>query len=77
MSNTLDPIDEDTAMSPKPRRATATEESRSGIDVPAAMKLRPITGSEMPAVLPTNVAIHTMSHDMNAIQRIHMMKVKK
>lgn len=42
-SNMLDPTDEETAMSPNPLRATMTLVMRSGIDVPAAKKVRPIT----------------------------------
>lgn len=44
MSKMLEPMDEETAMSPKPRRATAREESASGMEVPAASSVRPITG---------------------------------
>ena len=39
----LDPTDDETAMSPNPFRATITLVIRSGIDVPAAKKVSPIT----------------------------------
>jgi hypothetical protein len=42
-SKMLDPTDEDTAMSPKPFLATMTLVIRSGMDVPAAKKVKPIT----------------------------------
>ena len=41
-SKMFDPIDELTAMSPLPCLATTTEERRSGTDVPAARKVRPM-----------------------------------
>lgn len=43
MSKMLEPTDEETAMSPKPFLATMTDVMRSGMDVPAAKKVRPIT----------------------------------
>ena len=42
-SKMLEPTEEETAMSPKPLRATMTLVMRSGMDVPAAKKVRPIT----------------------------------
>lgn len=42
-SNMLLPTELDTAISPKPFLATITEVIKSGIDVPAARKVRPIT----------------------------------
>lgn len=39
----FDPTDEDTAISPSPFRATITDVIKSGIDVPAAKNVRPIT----------------------------------
>merc|ERR1711865_506871 len=42
MSKMLEPIEDDTAMSPWPCLATMTEVIRSGIEVPAARKVRPI-----------------------------------
>ena len=49
-SKMLDPTEEETAMSPKPLRATITLVMRSGIDVPAAKKVRPITCNQMKAL---------------------------
>ena len=43
ISNILDPTDEDTAISPSPFRATMTEVIKSGIEVPAARNVKPIT----------------------------------
>lgn len=43
MSKMLDPTEEDTAISPSPFRATMTDVIKSGIDVPAAKKVNPIT----------------------------------
>eukprot|EP00965_Chrysotila_dentata_P080045 2640551-Pleurochrysis_carterae.AAC.1 len=54
MSKTLDPMEDERAMSPWPSRATSTEESASGMDVPAASTVTPITASGMPA--------HTSAH---------------
>ena len=42
-SKMLDPTDDDTAMSPNPFLATMTLVIRSGMEVPAARKVRPIT----------------------------------
>ena len=42
-SKMFDPTEDETAISPKPLRATITLVNRSGIDVPAAKKVRPIT----------------------------------
>ena len=42
-SKMFDPTEEDTAMSPLPSRATSTDVSRSGTEVPAARKVSPIT----------------------------------
>lgn len=53
MSNMLLPTELETAMSPKPFRATITLVIRSGIDVPAARMVRPMISSEMPIVSPT------------------------
>ena len=43
MSKMFDPTDEETAMSPKPFRATMTDVIKSGMDVPAAKNVRPMT----------------------------------
>lgn len=40
------PTELDTAMSPNPLRATITEVIKSGMDVPAARKVRPMTYSK-------------------------------
>lgn len=53
MSKMLLPTELDTAMSPRPFRATITLVIRSGIDVPAARMVRPIISSEMATVSPT------------------------
>lgn len=42
-SKILLPTDEETAISPNPFRATITLVIKSGIEVPAAKKVRPIT----------------------------------
>lgn len=42
-SKMLEPTEEETAMSPKPFLATMTEVIKSGIDVPAAKKVKPMT----------------------------------
>ena len=43
MSKMLDPTEDETAMSPRPLRATMTDVMRSGMDVPAARNVSPIT----------------------------------
>lgn len=53
ISNMLLPTELETAMSPRPLRATITLVIRSGMDVPAARMVRPIISSEMPMVSPT------------------------
>lgn len=53
MSKMLLPTELDTAMSPRPLRATITLVMRSGMDVPAARIVSPIISSEMPMVSPT------------------------
>jgi hypothetical protein len=42
-SNILLPTELDTAISPNPFRATMTEVIKSGMEVPAARKVRPMT----------------------------------
>lgn len=42
-SNIFEPTELDTAISPKPLRATITDVIKSGIEVPAARKVKPIT----------------------------------
>ena len=53
MSKMLEPTELDTAMSPRPFRATITLVMRSGMDVPAARMVSPMISSEMPTVSPT------------------------
>lgn len=53
MSKMLLPTELDTAMSPRPFRATMTLVMRSGIEVPAAKMVRPMISSLMPIVSPT------------------------
>lgn len=53
ISNMLLPTELDTAMSPRPFRATITLVMRSGIEVPAARIVKPIISSEIPMVSPT------------------------
>merc|ERR1719171_3337992 len=48
MSNTLEPTALETAMSPSPSAATATDPRASGMEVPMARKVRPMTTSGMP-----------------------------
>ena len=53
MSKMLLPTELETAMSPKPFRATITLVMRSGMEVPAARMVSPMISSEMPMVSPT------------------------
>ena len=53
-SKMFDPTEDETAISPKPLRATITLVNRSGIDVPAAKKVRPITCKHNRRVLVTS-----------------------
>lgn len=53
MSKMLLPTELDTAMSPKPLRATMTLVMRSGMEVPAANIVSPMISSVMPIVSPT------------------------
>lgn len=53
MSNMLLPTELDTAMSPRPLRATITLVIRSGMDVPAARIVNPMISSLIPMVSPT------------------------
>merc|ERR1719186_877042 len=73
-SNKLEPIEDDTAMPPLPSLATSTEVIRSGTEVPAARKVRPITASLIPMVSPARVAHHTMKYENTAIQTMLTMK---
>ncbi|KAJ3648609.1 hypothetical protein Zmor_020402 [Zophobas morio] len=62
------PTEEETAMSPKPFRATMTEVMRSGIEVPAARKVSPITSGGIRTVSPTTFAHQTIRYEYAAIQ---------
>lgn len=53
MSNMLEPTELETAMSPRPFRATMTLVMRSGIEVPAARIVKPMISSVIPIVSPT------------------------
>lgn len=53
MSKMLEPTELDTAMSPRPFRATMTLVMRSGMEVPAARIVSPMISSVMPMVSPT------------------------
>ena len=53
ISKMLEPTELDTAMSPRPFRATITLVMRSGIEVPAASMVRPIISSVIQKVSPT------------------------
>src|SRR4029434_9978772 len=73
ISKRLEHTELDTAMSPRPLRATITLVMRSGTDVPAARMVRPIISSEMPMVSPTykhtnpcicKHAPHTLTHTL-------------
>lgn len=74
-SKMLLPTEDDTAMSPKPFLATMTLVMRSGMDVPAARNVRPITSGGIPTVFPVTVAHHTIRYENAAIQRILPKKV--
>ena len=54
------PTEDETAMSPKPFLATMTLVMRSGMEVPAARKVRPITSGGIPTVSPVTVAHQTI-----------------
>ena len=74
-SKMLDPMEEETAMSPSPLRATMTEVMRSGMDVPAARIVRPMISMGIPIVFPISSAHQTMSQEKKAIQRMAPTKV--
>merc|ERR1719502_1142865 len=63
MSKMLLPMELDTAMSPCPLLATARLESASGMEVPAARSVSPMTGSGIPVTQPNCTAIHTMMYE--------------
>lgn len=64
------PTDDETAISPKPLRATITEVMRSGMEVPAARAVKPITSGGMRNVSPITVAHHTIRYEYAAIHRM-------
>lgn len=68
MSKMLLPTELDTAMSPRPLRATITLVMRSGMDVPAARMVRPIISSEMLNVSPTYMRSDQSSECIEATQ---------
>mmetsp|Transcript_35577 Transcript_35577/g.69803 ORF Transcript_35577/g.69803 Transcript_35577/m.69803 type:complete len:323 (-) Transcript_35577:1187-2155(-) len=78
MSKMLEPMELLTAMSPWPFfRATLTEAIVSGMEVPAANKVRPITGDGILKVSPNTVAHQTMQKDIAAIHTIDIKNVMK
>mmetsp|Transcript_9460 Transcript_9460/g.19223 ORF Transcript_9460/g.19223 Transcript_9460/m.19223 type:complete len:201 (+) Transcript_9460:37-639(+) len=75
MSKTLEPMELLTAMSPWPFLATAREDRASGTEVPAAKRVRPMTGSGIPIIKPITVAIQTMKKARMAIHTMDMKNV--
>merc|ERR1712029_769984 len=75
MSNMFDPTEDETAMSPNPLRATITLVIKSGIEVPAAKNVSPITSGGMPKVSPVRVAHHTIKYEKAAIHSMLPVKV--
>lgn len=69
-SKMLLPTEEETAMSPKPLRATMTDVIKSGIDVPAARNVKPITSGGILTVSPTILAHQTIRYEYAAIHKI-------
>lgn len=74
-SKMLLPTELDTAMSPYPFRATMTLVMRSGMLVPAARNVRPITSGGMATVSPATFAHQTIRYEYAAIQKIEPMNV--
>lgn len=74
-SKILLPTELDTAMSPYPFRATMTLVMRSGMLVPAARNVRPITSGGMATVSPATFAHQTIRYEYAAIQKIEPMNV--
>ena len=68
ISKMLLPIEDETAISPDPRLATMTLESKSGTDVPAARTVNPMITDGIPMVLPMISAQVTMRKEKNPIQ---------
>lgn len=69
------PTELETAMSPNPFRATMTLVIRSGMLVPAARNVRPITSGGMRTVSPAMFAHQTIRYEYAAIQKIEPMNV--
>lgn len=74
-SKMLLPTELDTAISPKPFRATMTLVMRSGILVPAARNVRPITSGGIRTVSPTTFAHQTIRYEYPAIHTIDPINV--
>lgn len=74
-SKMLLPTELETAISPYPFRATITLVIRSGMLVPAARNVRPITSGGMATVSPATFAHQTIRYEYAAIQKIEPMKV--
>merc|ERR1711871_186309 len=75
MSKTLEPTALDTAMSPSPSSATEMEPSASGMDVPMARKVRPMTTSGMPQRQPILSMNSTMKYEIHVMWMSEMKKV--
>mmetsp|Transcript_74958 Transcript_74958/g.217581 ORF Transcript_74958/g.217581 Transcript_74958/m.217581 type:complete len:226 (+) Transcript_74958:584-1261(+) len=80
MSKMFEPIDEETAMSPSPFIATATEDTASGIDVPAARIVKPMmTEAEQDPrnTMSPRISTHqTRKKEKPAIHKRDVMNVK-
>jgi len=74
-SKMLLPTDDETAISPKPFLATITLVIRSGIEVPAAKNVKPMTSGGRPTVSPVIVAHQTIRYEKTAIQSMLPTKV--
>ena len=74
-SKMLLPTELETAMSPNPFRATITLVIRSGMLVPAARNVSPITSGGMRIVSPATFAHQTIRYEYAAIQQIEPMNV--
>lgn len=74
-SKILLPTELDTAISPNPFRATMTLVMRSGMLVPAARNVRPITSGGIATVSPATFAHQTIRYEYAAIQKIEPMNV--
>merc|ERR1719267_453828 len=74
-SKMLEPIEEDTAISPSPCLATITEDSKSGTEVPAARIVNPMTTSGIPKLRPKISASSTMQMARRPIITTDIMNV--